>query len=606
PVRRGQAGRAGQGGRDVPQLRLPQHRVARPVRLVGVHGLRHHRRGEHHRLVGGVRRGRWRVELHGRAVRGRQLGEGLRHGGAAGTVRLQQAEQGEHARERAEEDTGRRGAHAAGAAPGRRGPPPLHRGRRAELRPGAEEVARHRGVSLHELPAGEEPAHAHRLQRRAADQRLRPRDVLPQVPPAPRPQARDHRPGPLRVPLRGTPRPGRRGQPRGDVGPAPRGTDEARLDRGRPTARGDMRRGAPHREPGARVREAARRRDQGPEGLRRHGHEAGQGVREHALVGAEPRRLSRREGRRGRRGGVGPSEADPPAFTANRRREARARAVAAGDVELLTSGALDNPDLKGKHSSKWRRDKRSTDRSREMTEMYSQLETDLMEGRPRRRSTPRATPTPERRGKGRPAVSFTRADEAYEPVRPAAVSTLHDTIAYPTGKNQRPVVLPDQATAEELSAPTQRCEDVLDFGAWRDAVPPGAEDEVTYLFRSDDEVAEREAVFNAQNREYLDLQRQREDDRLEAEAAARSKLEDEAAQEEGRRRYLKTSRSRKRRDGLDPHELTTEEALMEVVRTRKISRKINYDAMSSLFDDDGQFSTDLLSDATRNKKEEAM
>ena len=312
--------------------------------------------------------------------------------------------------------------------------------------------------------------------------------------------------------------------------------------------------------------------------------------------------------RDGGAGGAG-GEADPPVFTENRRREARARAVAAGDVELLTSGALDNPDLKGKHSSKWRRDKRSTDRSQEFTEMYSQLETDLMEGAAEAEIEAAAAVGDADAGaekKERPAVSFTRADEVYEPVRPAAVPTLHDTIAYPTGKNHRPVVLPDQATAEELSAPTQRCEDVLDFGAWRDAVPPGAEDEVTFLFRSDDEVAEREAVFNAQNREYLDLQRQREDDRLEAEAAARSKLEDEAAQEEGRRRYLKTSRSRKRRDGLDPHELTTEEALMEVVRTRKISRKINYDAMSSLFDDDGQFSTDLLSDATRNKKEEAM
>ena len=308
----------------------------------------------------------------------------------------------------------------------------------------------------------------------------------------------------------------------------------------------------------------------------------------------------------------GPSEADPPVFTENRRREARARAVAAGDVELLTSGALDNPDLKGKHSSKWRRSScmKTTDRKQEFSEMYSQLETDLMEGAAEAEIDAAVKAGGDidagAEKKDRPAVSFTRADEVYEPVRPAAVSTLHDTIAYPTGKNHRPVVLPDQATAEELSAPTQRCEDVLDFGTWKDAVPPGAEDEVTFLFRSDDEVAEREAVFNAQNREYLDLQRQREDDRLEAEALARSKLEDEAAQEEGRRRYLKTSRSRKRRDGADPHELTTEEALMEVVRTRKISRKINYDAMSSLFDDDGQFSTDLLSDATRNKKEEAM
>ena len=38
------------------------------------------------------------------------------------------------------------------------------------------------------------------------------------------------------------------------------------------------------------------------------------------------------------------------------------------------------------------------------------------------------------------------------------------------------------------------------------------------------------------------------------------------------------------------HDSTTEEALLEVVANRKISRKINYDAMSSIFDD-GSFST---------------
>jgi len=60
---------------------------------------------------------------------------------------------------------------------------------------------------------------------------------------------------------------------------------------------------------------------------------------------------------------------------------------------------------------------------------------------------------------------------------------------------------------------------------------------------------------------------------------------------------LKKSRKRK---GGDPNELTTEEALLEVVRTRKISRKINYDALSNLFDDTGNFS--LLDD--KGKKEE--
>ena len=35
---------------------------------------------------------------------------------------------------------------------------------------------------------------------------------------------------------------------------------------------------------------------------------------------------------------------------------------------------------------------------------------------------------------------------------------------------------------------------------------------------------------------------------------------------------------------------------LEVVRKRKVSKKINYDAMSALFDDAGDFSTGLLGD----------
>ena len=42
--------------------------------------------------------------------------------------------------------------------------------------------------------------------------------------------------------------------------------------------------------------------------------------------------------------------------------------------------------------------------------------------------------------------------------------------------------------------------------------------------------------------------------------------------------YLRMSRSGKRKDGWDPSELTTEEGLLEVVSTRQIWRKINYDA----------------------------
>ncbi|KAL7553065.1 hypothetical protein ACHAWF_016323 [Thalassiosira exigua] len=301
-------------------------------------------------------------------------------------------------------------------------------------------------------------------------------------------------------------------------------------------------------------------------------------------------------------------EVDPPRFTKNRIREARAKAVAERNVELLDSGALDNPNQKGKWASRWRKPKPMTERDQRYAEMYSELETEMTEDALESQTMDAAergeTGEPFEAGvKKEPAISFTRAEQTVEHRRPVGISTLHSEIAYPLGNNHRPVVLPNQATAEEMAAPTQKTEDRLNFEEWKAAVPDDAADEVDFLFRNDDEVREREAVFNAQNKEYLETQQQKDNERLVAEANARAKEEDELAQEEGRRRYLKTSRSRKRKDGWDPNELTTEEALMEVVRTRKISRKINYDAMSALFDDSGNFSTDLLDDRGRKKEE---
>ena len=278
-------------------------------------------------------------------------------------------------------------------------------------------------------------------------------------------------------------------------------------------------------------------------------------------------------------------EVDPPIFTKNRIREARAKAVAEGNVDLLTSGKLDNPTSKGRHATKWRDGKSMTEKDKQYAEMYTELENEMTEEG--LESEMIAAHDEGRDGmKKEGAVSFTRAEENVEHRRPTGISTLHAEINYPLGKNHRPVILPNQATKEELAVGTQKVEDVLNFEEWKAAVPADAADEVDFLFRTDDEVREREAVFNAQNKDYLETQQQKENDRLLAEAATRAKQEDELAQEEGRRRYLKTSRSKKR----NTNELTTEEALLEVVRTRKISRKINYDAMSALFDDSGDFS----------------
>ena len=286
----------------------------------------------------------------------------------------------------------------------------------------------------------------------------------------------------------------------------------------------------------------------------------------------------------------------PPVFTANRLREARARAVAERDIDLLTSGALDHPNMKGKRRELWRKSKKMTEKDKEFTEMYSELEVEMTE------NALKSDETAERGDNGKPVHAEQSGSTHTGHDRPLGISTLHGYITYPVGHNNLPVVLPNQATVEELAAPTQKTEEMLNFEEWKASVPASAADDVDLLFRSDDEVREREAVFNAQNKEYLETQQIKEQERLLAEAAARAKQEDELAQEEGRKRYLKTSRSRKK-DGWDPNDLTTEEALLEVVRARKISRKINYDAMSSLFDDSGDFSTDLLDDKKRKKEE---
>ena len=116
---------------------------------------------------------------------------------------------------------------------------------------------------------------------------------------------------------------------------------------------------------------------------------------------------------------------------------------------------------------------------------------------------------------------------------------------------------------------------------------------------------QKEALFNSINKEYLAQQQRKENERASAEAADKNRVEDEAAQAEGRARYLKRKRGRKRRRGeaggseagADLDEPTTEEALLAAVSTRKISRKINYDAMSAIFDDSGGFTTDGIEES---------
>ena len=164
---------------------------------------------------------------------------------------------------------------------------------------------------------------------------------------------------------------------------------------------------------------------------------------------------------------------------------------------------------------------------------------------------------------------------------------------YPKSKYGRVIVLPNQATEEELQVSTQLNEDKLNLQHWKSDMPEAHVEGIESLFRSDVEMAQKEAIFNSLNKEYLEQQERKEAERQQQEAALTHKEQDEMAQAEGHARYL-NKRGRKRKSSTLQEELqqTTEEALFAAVSARKISRKINYDAMSAIFDDEGGFANE--------------
>ncbi len=202
-------------------------------------------------------------------------------------------------------------------------------------------------------------------------------------------------------------------------------------------------------------------------------------------------------------------------------------------------------------------------------------------------------------------------DGETEPVseKDGETSTQEDLAhMYPKSKYGRALLLPGQATVEELQKSTQPTEEKIDFTAWKEEMPKSDIDEIDSLFRSEEEIAQKEAIFNKMNKDYLAQQERKESQRLRAEAASKDQEKDDAAQAEGHARYTnKTGRGRKRRrDSVEgeSEEPTTEEALYAAVSSRKISRKINYDAMSAIFDEDGTFDTNILDGEGEDPSEE--
>ncbi|GKY98844.1 hypothetical protein MPSEU_000840400 [Mayamaea pseudoterrestris] len=292
------------------------------------------------------------------------------------------------------------------------------------------------------------------------------------------------------------------------------------------------------------------------------------------------------------------SEADPPVFTRNKMLEARAKAIQNGNVELLTSGALDNP-AEGKRATLWRATHQRRNPNRELhSELYSALEKELAE----------AGSAPASGEKSLVDLEIKTVDDNADDdfnKKPAAVdatsksmvlysghdvSTLPDEMKtiYPRNRSGKAIVLPDYCTAEELQVSLVPTESKISLSEFKQDLPESIDLEIDSLFRSEEEERQKEVIFNKLNKDYLVQQQRKESDRLTAEANSKAMEKEDMVQVQGQARY-RTRRGNGDNDGAPP---TTEEQLLAAMATRKVSRKINYDAMSSIFDEDGSFAMD--------------
>jgi hypothetical protein len=332
------------------------------------------------------------------------------------------------------------------------------------------------------------------------------------------------------------------------------------------------------------------------------------------------------------------STADPPAFSRNKIMEARAKAIQEGNTEYLTSGALDDPFSNNeKQATRWRLQNtpaNTTERNAELNDLYSKLEEELQQqniklperldeedGEESSSSSIKSQHHDNQSTGGSQedvASSREKADalvgEEELARKPAAVEPQQQLMvhagskvgavvakewkeAYPN-KNGKPIVLPDHSTAEERLASATLTEGTLNTVEWKSEMPESMESEFDSIFRSDEEELQKEAIFNKINKEYLVQQERKESERLNAEAAEKNLEDDDVKQAEQHARY-QNSRSNRSKSGKNSKRAnndanqsvlvdgTTEEHLLAAMNNRKISRKINYDALSSIFDDDG-------------------
>jgi transcription factor IIIB subunit 2 len=275
-------------------------------------------------------------------------------------------------------------------------------------------------------------------------------------------------------------------------------------------------------------------------------------------------------------------EADPPVYSRNKLLEARTQAIRENNVELLTSGALDDPQ-EGKKASRWREEPKFSSKEKQLSALYMTLEAEL---------TSTLNDEEECVKSDLLTIDNSTVTENQLVVHQSAIeetsaSSLVPAIRYPKKNGVVLTVLPTDATEEELQRPTQPTVEKFSLTAWKEKLPENAMEEMEMLFRDENEITEKEAIFDSINKEFLEQQKRKKDMKLDGENASKN------GDGESKRKKFSVGRSEKEGEGMFP---TTEQALLAALSTRKVSRKINYDAMSSIFDDDGSFSTELLRD----------
>ena len=284
------------------------------------------------------------------------------------------------------------------------------------------------------------------------------------------------------------------------------------------------------------------------------------------------------------------SEADPPAYSRNKIMEARVKAIQDGNTALLTSGVLDDPrDGKRKVTLYRSLNAKVSERKSQFNELYSALEKELQSGQTRSRELVNAGSQDET-----PAVAEAAATAIGEDGKVSGNDETEQQLvvgpdtsvdippelrnAHPKDAKGKLLVLADQATKEEMQRPVAPVETKFSLSEWKEGMPDFMENELDDIFRTDEEEQQKEAIFNKINKDYIENQKQKDS----------IKLDEDGNPIEGYYPGNRAGRPRKRKaEEAVTGETSTEEQLRAAMATRKVSRKINYDALSSIFDEDG-------------------